>query len=206
MTWIETIGYEAAKGRLKAIYERLKGPDDNIDNILMAHSLRPHTLEGHMTLYKYVLHHPSNSLPKWLLEAIGTYVSMLNNCAYCIEHHFAGLKRVLADDPRADALRSALEAHAPENALAAGNIDARDLAALNYAAALTQAPSSVSEQNINALRDAGLDDGEILEINQVTAYFAYANRTVLGLGVSMEGDIIGLSPNDNKDPDNWGHQ
>ena len=56
-----------------------------------------------------------------------------------------------------------------------------------------------------ALRDAGFDDGEILEINQVTAYFAYANRTVLGLGINTAGDIIGLSPGDSSDPDNWSH-
>ena len=29
---------------------------------------------------------------------------------------------------------------------------------------------------VEGLRAAGYDDGEILEINQVTAYFAYANR------------------------------
>lgn len=204
MTWIETISYEAARGRLKKIYERIKGPDNNVDNILMSHSLRPHTLEGHMTLYKYVLHHPGNMLPKWLLEAIGTYVSILNSCTYCIDHHFAGLQRLLADDDRADALRTAFDAHAPE--LAAEHMSTRDIAALNYAAALTQAPASVSEKDIDAMRTAGLTDGEILEVNQVTAYFAYANRTVLGLGVSTDGDIIGLSPNDSADPDNWGHQ
>ena len=204
MTWIETISFDAAKGRLKTIYERIKGPDNNIDNILMSHSLRPHTLEGHMTLYKYVLHHPGNTLPKWLLEAIGTYVSILNSCTYCIDHHFAGLQRLLADDDRADALRTAFDAHAPEAAV--DHLNERDIAALKYAAALTQAPASVSEKDIDAMRTAGLTDGEILEVNQVTAYFAYANRTVLGLGVSTDGDIIGLSPNDNSDPDNWGHQ
>ena len=56
-----------------------------------------------------------------------------------------------------------------------------------------------------AMRDAGLDDGEILEVNQVTAYFSYANRTVLGLGVNTKGDILGLSPGDSSDPDNWSH-
>jgi uncharacterized protein YciW len=64
----------------------------------------------------------------------------------------------------------------------------------------------VSEAEIQALRDAGWDDGEILEINQVTAYFAYANRTVLGLGVDVQGDVLGLSPGDTADPDNWRHQ
>ena len=58
---------------------------------------------------------------------------------------------------------------------------------------------------IGAMRDAGFDDGEMLEINQVTAYFAYANRTVLGLGIETEGDILGLSPNRSDDPDNWTH-
>ena len=52
---------------------------------------------------------------------------------------------------------------------------------------------------------AGYDDGEILEINQVAAYFAYANRTVLGLGCSTEGDILGLSPGASEDPDDWSH-
>ena len=55
------------------------------------------------------------------------------------------------------------------------------------------------------MRAAGWDDGEILEINQVTAYFSYANRTVLGLGVNTDGDILGLSPGENDDPDNWNH-
>jgi uncharacterized protein YciW len=55
------------------------------------------------------------------------------------------------------------------------------------------------------LRNAGYNDGEILEINQVVAYFAYANRTVLGLGCSTDGDIIGLSPNDSNNPDDWSH-
>ena len=58
MTWITTIAYDAASGTLLKLYDRIKGPGGNVDNIMLAHSLRPHTLEGHMSLYKYVLHHP----------------------------------------------------------------------------------------------------------------------------------------------------
>lgn len=204
MSWIKTLNYNNAKGKLRAIYDRVKGPDNNIDNILMAHSLRPHTLEGHMTLYKYVLHHPGNKLPKWLLETIGIYVSLLNECTYCVDHHFAGLSRLLKDGIAANDIRAALDTRNPSDASA--HLSKRDIKALEYAAYLTTAPANLSEANIEDLRTAGLSDGEILEINQVTAYFAYANRTVLGLGVTTNGDIIGLSPNDNADPDNWGHQ
>lgn len=200
MTWIKTVPYDKAKGRLRRIYERIKGPDNNVDNIMLAHSLRPHTIEGHMTLYKYVLHHSANKLPKSYLETIGVYVSSLNDCEYCVEHHYAGMQRLLGDAERATAVRRALEARTPGDAFAD-----RELAGLQYAALLTLHPSQVSENDVETLRRAGFDDGEILEINQVTAYFCYANRTVLGLGINTEGDIIGLSPGESDDPDNWSH-
>ena len=56
------------------------------------------------------------------------------------------------------------------------------------------------------MRAAGMTDGEILEVNQVVAYFAYANRTVLGLGVTTEGDTLGLSPSATDRPDDWSHR
>ena len=200
MTWIQTVPYEEASGRLRQLYDRVKGPDDNVDNIMMSHSLRPHTMEGHMTLYKYVLHHSANTVPKWFLEAIGTYVSRLNGCDYCVEHHFEGMRRILGDDARADAMRAALDGDD-----FGAVFDAREASALRYAEALTLRPTSVTEAMIEDMRGAGFDDGEILEINQVTAYFAYANRTILGLGSTTEGDVLGLSPSDADNPDDWSH-
>jgi len=201
MTWIKTIAYEEATGRVKKLYDRIKGPDNNVDNIMMAHSLRPHTMEGHMAIYKNVLHHPRNTLPKWLLEAVGVYVSLLNKCEYCIEHHYVGMQRLLHDDELSATIRDSLE----RNELATA-FEGRELAALIYAGKLTQNPTAILPRDIDDLRQAGLDDGEILEVNQVAAYFGYANRTVLGLGINKAGDIIGLSPSDGQDMDNWSHR
>ena len=200
MAWISTISYEDAEGALKKLYDRIKGPDNNVDNIMMAHSLRPHSMEGHMSLYKYVLHHPRNSLPKSYLETIGVWVSFLNACNYCYEHHFAGMARLLGDDARSAAIRRSVEARDLSQAFGG-----RDLAGLEYAEKLTTNAASISKGDIDNLRSAGFDDGQILEVNQVTAYFAYANRMVLGLGINTEGDIIGLSPGDDSEPDNWSH-
>jgi len=201
MTWIATVAFEDATGKVRQLYERIKGPDNNVDNIMMAHSLRPHTMEGHMAIYKNVIHHPRNTLPKWLLEAVGVYVSLINKCDYCIEHHYAGMRRLLNDDERSSEIRTALEAEDLEQAFSG-----RELAALRYAAALTRTPTDISPEDLDALRETSLDDGEILEVNQVAAYFNYANRTVLGLGINKDGDIIGLSPTDGEDMDNWSHQ
>jgi len=153
-----------------------------------------------MALYKSVLHHSENRLPKSLLETIGVYVSLLNGCAYCVEHHFAGLSKLLNDGDRVRRIRHALETGVFEKAF-----DPREQAILDYARQLTQSPGEIRETSVEKLRTAGLDDGEILEVNQVVSYFAYVNRTVLGLGVTTKGDTLGLSPGDSANPNNWKH-
>lgn len=202
MSWIKTIPYQEATGRLRKLYDRIKGPDDNVDNIMLAHSLRPHTMEGHMAIYKYVLHHTGNELPKWLLELVGVWVSLLNRCDYCVEHHFAGLQRLLDDPPRAAAMRAALTAQE----LDAACFTPADRAALAYAQRLTLEPSRLTQADLTPLTAAGYSDGTILEINQVCAYFNYANRTVLGLGINTQGDLLGLSPGNSSDPTDWNHR
>ena len=201
MSWIHTIAYEKADAKLKALYDRVKGPNNNVDNIMMMHSLRPHTMEGHMAIYKYVLHHRDNTIDKWFLETLGVWVSTLNKCEYCVEHHFAGLKRLLNDDEKATQIRSAIDTNKIEEA----PLENCQKTAMEYARKLTHNPGSIREESIEKLRADGYTDGEILEINQVCAYFSYANRTVLGLGCSTKGDILGLSPNNNHDPNDWGH-
>lgn len=200
-SWIDRIARDDAEGRLRTLYDRIQGPGGAVDNIMMVHSLRPHTMEGHLALYKSVLHHARNELPRWLLETAGVYVSLLNACGYCVEHHLAGLRRLLKNDARADAIRAALERGRPEEAF-----EGRELALLRYAEALTRRPGELDASALEPMRAAGMTDGQILEANQVIAYFAYANRTVLGLGVTTEGDTLGLAPSATDDPDDWGHR
>jgi uncharacterized peroxidase-related enzyme len=63
-----------------------------------------------------------------------------------------------------------------------------DRAMLDYAAKLTLTPVTVTRSDVQALRRAGFDDQAILDIAQITAYFAFVNRTADGLGVSLEED------------------
>jgi uncharacterized peroxidase-related enzyme len=202
MPWIETIPYNQSTSKLRQLYDRVKGPGDNVDNIMKMHSLRPHTMEAHMAIYKHTLHHSANTVPKWFLETLGVWVSMLNRCSYCVDHHFAGLQRLLNDPTKAASLRAAMEA----GDLSATQLTPREIQAMRYARTLTHSPWDLTQSDATALQMAGWSDGEILEINQVCAYFSYANRTVLGLGCSTDGDILGLSPNNSDNPDDWGHR
>ena len=62
---------------------------------------------------------------------------------------------------------------------------------MRYAEKLTLQPEAMEETDARALFDAGLDDGEILEANQIIGYFNYANRCLNGLGVTTDGDVVG---------------
>jgi len=200
MSWIEVISFDKAKGKLKSLYEKVTGPSNNVDNIMMVHSLRPHTMVGHMAIYKNVLHNSANTLPKWYLETLGVYVSMLNKCDYCIEHHFEGLKRLLNDDKKSKEIRKELENDSFKSIEKDGYQQG-----LLYAKKLTLYPNQLVKNEIVDLKEKGITEGEILEINQVVSYFNYANRTVLGLGVTTKGDVLGLSPSSSED-NNWKHQ
>ena len=200
MSWIKTIPFNEAEGKLKRIYEKVAGPDGNIDNVLAIHSLRPHSLEGHMRLYKNVLHNSNNTVPKWFLELLGVYVSHLNRCRYCVDHHFAGLKRLLNDDIFSGRVKEGIESDNLSEVLNSSYNQA-----VMYAKKLTYDHFAIQEDDIHILRKNGFSDGEILEINQVVCYFNYVNRTVLGLGVNTDGDVLGLSPNESDDANNWSH-
>ena len=198
--WIEHVPYAKSEGYLRTLYDRVKGPDDSIDNVMKVHSLRPHTMEGHSALYKSVLHHTGNTLPVWFLECLGIYTSMTNECDYSVAHHFAGLSRLLKDQPRADAIFRAFAAGKPEEIFAG-----KELALLRYVRELTAAPQTMRQEDVEALREAGASDGEIFEANQVCAYFNYSNRLLNGLGVTTAGDRLGYSPPNTESLGDWQH-
>jgi alkylhydroperoxidase family enzyme len=57
---------------------------------------------------------------------------------------------------------------------------------LDYAVKLTLTPWDMDEADVHALRAADFSDAAILDINQITGYYAYVNRLADGLGVGME--------------------
>ncbi|MDH3714656.1 MAG: peroxidase-related enzyme [Gammaproteobacteria bacterium] len=175
-----------ATGAVKEMYDLVRTPYGTVDNVMRVHSLRPHTMQGHVTLYRSVLHNPDNTLPFWFLEVVASFTSVLNRCDYSLTHHFANVRRLLADEQRADAIYAALE-----SGRLASEFSGKHLALLRYAGKLTRAVGDMCAEDYQALQAAGCEDGEILEVNQVCAYFNYSNRLLNGLGVTTEDDTIG---------------
>jgi uncharacterized peroxidase-related enzyme len=186
IAWIQTIPPEKATGALASAYREAATPHGTVDNVMQAHSLRPHTMYGHMALYRAVLHHPENVLPEWFLEAVGTYTSILNNCTYSRAHHSQNARALLGGGDKGTKAIASLVDRAPERAFSG-----KYLALLRHVEKLTLDVANITEADLVVARQAGADDGEILETIQVCGYFNYANRHLNGLGVSTEGDVIG---------------
>ncbi|MEA2000451.1 MAG: peroxidase [Actinomycetota bacterium] len=92
-------------------------------------------------------------------------------------HHRRGLRRLLKDDD----LLVRVEAD-----WTAAGLGIRREAMLRYATKLTEAPATVAATDIDDMRSSGLSDRDILDVCEVTAYYAYVNRIADGLGVELE--------------------
>ncbi|MGB1773985.1 MAG: carboxymuconolactone decarboxylase family protein [Arenicellales bacterium] len=184
--WIRMIEDQDADPELLEVLKLARTPHGTVDNVMRVHSLRPNTMKGHVILYRAALHDDANTLPMWLQEVIGSYVSLLNDCDYSYANHWANAKHLMGDDAKADAAESALKNRKPED-----GFDGKTLALLRYAQKLTLTPGEMVRDDVTALTEAGVDDGEILEANQIIGYFNYVNRCLNGLGVTTEGDIVG---------------
>ncbi len=185
MAYIRTVAGSDAKGELADLYRRAANPDGTVDNVMKVHSLSPDALRAHFEVYVAAMHKPS-PLSRVEREIVGTIVSRLNGCAYCMRHHATGLSRLLRGE----------RPELPDMLLRGDHsmLSPREIALAHYAEKLTIEPGGTSERDVEPLRAAGLDDRAIHDLAVVVAYFCYANRVVTGLGVEIEDRGLGQHP------------
>lgn len=85
MAWIQMRSEDevmAGKDKLARLYRALVDPEHGVvENVLKIHSLRPDTLDGHLRLYRAVMHAPG-SLSRREREGMAVAVSAYNRCRY----------------------------------------------------------------------------------------------------------------------------
>ena len=92
-------------------------------------------------------------------------------------HHGAGLRKLTNDAVLVEQLKADYRQAA---------VTVAEMAMLDYAVKLTLEPWNMVEADVIALGESGFSDSAILDINQVTGYYAYVNRLADGLGVPLE--------------------
>lgn len=174
MTWIRTIPWEESVGDLRAAYDWQAAALGAPAEFTQLGSLYPAIVEERLRLYRTVEHCPSRLTP--LERQLACYVtSLLNETPHCA----SGLRHKLAGLGLAEDVLARLEA-APEDA----RLDDRRLdLILDHARALTRRPGAVEEADLEDLRAVGLDDLDIVDLNNLVAYYNYINRVANGLGL-----------------------
>lgn len=178
MSWIREVDPGEAAGDLREIYREVGDRRGSIANIYKVQSLNPPALKAHLDLYMSLVYR-RGGLSRAQREMVGVVVSGLNRCQYCVVHHGEALGAYERDPAVLQALPEAYR-EAP--------LSEADRAMLRYAEKLTLRPAEVREEDVEALREAGFSDADILDINLIAAYFNFVNRVVLGLGVGLEGE------------------
>ncbi|MBI2362916.1 MAG: peroxidase-related enzyme [Elusimicrobia bacterium] len=181
MAWIRVLEPEEADGTLKAVYEQTVGKRGKLAAVHKIHSLHPESLSAHMGLYMTLMFGRS-PLSRRERELVAVAVSRANGCAYCVAHHSDALRRFVKDEAQMAAVQEGRWEV----------LEARGAALCRYADKLTRTPGLSAPEDVSALRAAGLTDAEVLDAAQITGYFNFVNRLVLGLGVAVEADRQGF--------------
>lgn len=176
MAYIPFISEDDAKGKLFEVYDEIQRNRGRVSNILRIQSLDPKALRAHLDLYMCTVF-GKGGLSRREAELLAVVVSAANGDDYCTTHHSEALDRY-AKDPAwvASLVKDPAKA----------KLNEREGALVHYALALTQHPTKGQKEAVAALRSRGFTDEQILQAAEIVAYFNFANRLSLGLGVEIE--------------------
>jgi alkylhydroperoxidase domain protein len=133
----------------------------------------PDILQARTKTDKDIFYNTSNGLPRAERELAATATSRSNGCIFCASVHSRFATQYSKRGPDVQRLLDeGVEA----------DIDGRWNAVIEASVALTDTPIAFGDRQIEALREAGLDDLEIVDVINGAAFFNWANRLMLSLG------------------------
>lgn len=104
-------------------------------------------------------------------EMIGVVVSSYNCCCYCLTTHGDNLRGYWKNARLVDKISYNYRSAKDE-------LSKEDYALCEYAWFVTAHPRDIDQEQVDKLREAGLDDHQILEAAFVAGFFNYTNRWV----------------------------
>jgi uncharacterized peroxidase-related enzyme len=186
--WVATVAPEEADGLLKEAYDwqsrRLGEPTE----YTQLGSLHPELVHERLRLYK-VVDQLESGLTETEKHAVVYVTSVVNQTPHCA----SGARHKL----ELEGVPDELVARLADDPLAGGTGSARLDEIVRYAAILTLSPGAISEHDIDALREVGLSDADIVALNNLAAYYSYTNRVATGLGLRSEvpaAHAVGAAP------------
>lgn len=169
--WLDVVNVDTATPAqvdvLEASHPQAKTSDYYL---LLVHE--PEILNQRSTTYNAIMYAPQG-LNRADRELGALTVSKINGCVYCASVHAQRFEQL--------AKRNDVVAEVFENPATAGQSE-RDRAIIEFATALTEAPTDVDASHVQKLKDLGFTDIEVLDLIHSVSIFGWANRLMLNLG------------------------
>ncbi|HZH39523.1 MAG TPA: hypothetical protein VFD85_00855 [Gemmatimonadales bacterium] len=179
MSFVTPIEPNTASGAAKGLVDGLKQRVGRVPNMIgiMAHS--PAVLKGYLE-FTYAIQ--EISLPPLLRAQLGVAVAALTGSDYFIS---------LAES---FGRRDGLDAEQTAAARRGESSDPRYAAALRFAATMVREQGRVPATEVEALRNAGFGDDQIVEIVTLVALSVFRGTFNLALGTDLDAPASSLRP------------
>jgi uncharacterized peroxidase-related enzyme len=166
---------EAAPAASQPFLESAKKALGSVPNLFRVFASSPTALEGYLSLNGAL---GRGSLDAKTRERIALATAEFNNCGYCLSaHSYLGKNVAKLDDAEITANRNG------------ASTDPKADAALRFAVAIIRERGHVSDADVAAVKAAGFDDAQIVEIithvalNTLTNYVNEVAQTVIDFPV-----------------------
>lgn len=153
MSILQTVTPETATGEVAEIYAQIKNAWGHVPTAIQSYSANPFLLKHQWEYYGSIMQHPTLSFP--LTASIRMLVSQIGHCSYCIDMNGGMLINMAGWTPEQVAATRADFNHSP--------LSAKEKALLGLVLKATRDSSSVNATDLQAARDAGWSDSEILD-------------------------------------------
>lgn len=153
MSRIAPVDPESATGETKELFDAAKKKMGGVPNILRVMGNSPVALKAYLSLSDIVSKSGFSAAER---EGIALAAAGSNNCDYCASAHTAISKSLEVSD---DEISSRLKGQ---------STDARLQAAMTLSKQIIDNKGWIEDADLQAARDAGLDDGELVEIITIT--------------------------------------
>ena len=169
--WLDVVSLESATPEQIAVLEE-SHPKAKVSDYYLFLVHQPEVLKQRSVAFNAIMY-ASGGMPRAERELGATVVSRINGCVYCASVHAQRFEQLAK---RTDAIVEVF--NDPHTAGASE----RERAIVQFSIALTRASDKVTSADIQALKDVGLNEAEILDLMHSVAIFAWANRLMLNLG------------------------
>ena len=167
-TRIETLNPETTTGKSKELFDAVQNKLGFIPNLIKVFGNSPVTLQSYLSLGEL---NGSGNFSNKFREQLALAIAEENTCNYCLSAHTAIGK-----------MNGLTENEIEENRQGASS-DAKVQAGLQFAKSVTRNRGNVTSNDIQAVKEAGYNDGDILEIvlnvvaNTLTNYVNHIAET-----------------------------